>query len=565
MFARAMPRAGGREALCVLEGYRDAQGRSRQRVVENLGYRDELDKAFGDSWAYAQRRALELTEQRAEENASIVIEFHPAEKIDMRKQSCVNLGCAVISRFYHLLSIDRFWANRKMRGKFKWDPNSVFRMLVYSRIIEPSSKADAWAKRERIPERTGFTDDDMYRCLSFFAGYERDLVEWIAEKTSVLSKPADEVVYYDVTNYYFEIDQEDDLRRRGVSKEHRPNPIVQMGLVLDSTGMPLDYQLFEGNTNDCLTLLPVLKDMRKRHGAKRIVVVADKGLNTSDNIAANAVDGNGFVFSQTVSGACAGLKEWILDRSGYSGDEHFKVKDRIGQKTVYIAGTDGKTTRIPVTVREVAFWSKDFAERSAHERSKVVEKSLAAVKRGGGKAAKAHSALRYVNDIAVVKETGELAEHVLELDEDKIMREAETDGYYCIITSEVEKSAGEVIEIYKGLWRIEESFRVMKSTIKARPVYLSRHDRIHAHFLVCYVALVITRLIQIGLGWQHSAEAVAYDLAHMNGHRMDKNHFLFSYRTPLCDELGKIAGVDLSKKTMSAGGIRSLMSETKRN
>ena len=454
--------------------------------------------------------------------------------------------------------------NRRMRQGFAYDPNAIFKLLVYSRIISPGSKAQAFADKGSFIDRTDFSADDMYRCLSFLARYERELVAWVDDAIAKMRPRSTESVFYDVTNYYFEIEQEDGLKRRGVSKEHRPSPIIQMGLMLDSEGIPLDYMLFEGSDNDCTTLMPVMKDMRARHKAKHMVIVADKGLNTSDNIAACILDENGFIFSQSVRRATEGLKGWVLDDAGYAGGEDFRIKDRITQKQITVTDPSGKKKKVDVTVRQVAFWSRDFAIRAKAERQAVIEKSLACVKRGGISAAKAHTAVRYVKDTAVVAATGEAAEHVYELDGERIACDAQMDGYYCLITNELDKSAAEVIDIYRGLWRIEDTFKVTKSVLEARPVYVSRNDRIHAHFLICYVALVILRLIQADLGWKHSAQEIADDIASMNGTLMKENHYLFGYRTHLCDMLGRLCGIDLSRRMLSAKEMRDILAKTKK-
>jgi hypothetical protein len=553
----------GRIYLSICESYLKDKI-SKTRTVEKCGYLDVLEDDYDDPVAYFKARAETLTEQQREEREPVALVFHPNQRIDIRTQNHKNLGYTVLSFYYHKLKLDKFWDNRRMRGGFDYNPNAIFKLLVYSRVLSPGSKRQAFSGKNNYLDRMDFTIDDLYRSLSFFAGYEDDMIAWIDDAVSGMRKRDTSCTYYDVTNFYFEIDQEDGFRRRGVCKEHRPNPIVQMGLALDADGIPLGYKLFEGNTNDCLTLMPVLKELKGRHKTEHTVVVADKGLNTSDNIAANILDGNGFVFSQSVSRAPKALQNWVLEDSGYAGGNDFKCKDRIAIKTVYIKGDDGKQRKVDIEVREVAFWSRKYAERARAERAKIIEKSLATVARGGMSAAKAHTSVRYVTDTAVVAATGEVAEHVYSLDDEKICRDEALDGYYCIRSNELDKSAGEIIDIYRGLWRIEETFRVAKSTLEARPVYVSRHDRIHAHFMTCYVALVLVRLIQADLGWEYSAKEIATDLASMTGTLMEKNYYLFGHRTHLSDKLGALAGVDLSRKTLSLKVMKDILAKTKK-
>jgi len=563
MFLKQTRYKDGRVFLSITEGFR-VKGKMKSRTVESCGYLDKLQEQYEDPIAHFKKRACELTKAAKLENEPVVLEFFPKEKIDMREENTKHLGHAVLSRYYHKLRLDRFWRNRFCHENFNYDPNAIFKLLTYARVTDPGSKAQAYRNRHAFIEKMDFSADDMYRCLSFFSGHERDMIDWIDNAIRSFHRRDTTSIYYDVTNYYFEIQSEDELRRRGISKEHRPNPIVQMGLLLDCDGLPLDYQLFEGATNDCLTLLPILKDLRCRHKSDRVIVVADKGLNTSDNIAATILDNNGFVFSQSVRRATKELKSWVLEQGGYTGDEAFRIKERITNKTIGITSDEGKKKHVDIEVKEVAFFSRDFAIRSSAEREKVIEKSIRAVEKHEVGSAQAKTALRYINDVAVVAKTGEAANHIYSLDTDKIQADAEMDGYYCIISSELDKTAEEIIDIYKGLWRIEETFRVTKSTLETRPVYVSRHDRIHAHFMICYVALVLLRLIQSDLKWKHSADELAHDIASMSGTLMKRNYYLFGYRTPLTDKLGKLCGLDFSRKILSVQDMRNIFASTKK-
>lgn len=440
---------------------------------------------------------------------------------------------------------------------------------MWDRIAHPSSKRAAWEARGRFPRKCAFTADDVYRCLTYLDGNADALVSSMNASLEESRGPRDaSCLYYDVTNYYFECDEEDGFRMRGVSKEHRPSPIVQMGLFLDSDGLPLGYELFPGNRNDMTTLLPAMSKagVRDLPWGERVVVVADKGLNTSANIAACVLDGNGYIFSQSVRKATKGLKSWVLDDAGYeeSASGSFKIKSRISEKAVYVAGEDGKRRRVTVPVKEVAFWSRDYFERSRRERAKVVEKSRAAVARGDLSSAAAKTSVRYAKDVPVVRETGEAASHNWVVDEERIAADEAMDGYYCIVTSEQEMDDRDVIDAYRGLWRIEESFRVMKGDLGARPVYCSTESHIRAHFLVCYIALLAMRLMQLDTGRKYSAAQISEALAGVTGHLMDRNLYLFDYRTDLTDELAGAVGIDLSRQVLTRGQIRSIMADVKK-
>lgn len=570
MYLRKSKKPNGRTYLTIVQGYRDENGKNRARTVKSLGYVDALEAEFGDPVAHFEEECRRMTAEAARAEAPIAVEFTASKKIDKRAEGRVELGAAVPSAYLHRdLGIWSFFERKRTARGFSYDPCRILELLVWDRIAHPSSKHAAWEARERFPRKCGFTADDVYRCLTYLDGNADALVSSMNASLEESRGPRDaSCLYYDVTNYYFECGEEDGFRMRGVSKEHRPSPIVQMGLFLDSDGLPLGYELFPGNRNDMTTLLPAMSKagVRDLPRGERVVVVADKGLNTSANIAACVLDGNGYIFSQSVRKATKGLKSWVLDDAGYeeSASGSFKIKSRVSEKAVYVAGEGGKRRRVMVPVKEVAFWSRDYFERSRRERAKVVEKSRAAVARGDMSSAAAKTSVRYAKDVPVVRETGEAADHNWVIDEDRIAADEAMDGYYCIVTSEQDMDDREVIDAYRGLWRIEESFRVMKGDFDARPVYCSTESHIRAHFLVCYIALLAMRLMQLDTGRKYSAAQISEALAGVTGHLMDRNLYLFDYRTDLTDELAGAVGIDLSRQVLTRGQIRSIMADVKK-
>ena len=578
VFVKKQKRKNGRVYLSVVQGYRGEDGKTKTRHVRSLGYLDELEKAYDDPVAHFRAEVEAENEAARAETAPITVTLHPLQRIDKRAEGRIDMGAAVPSAYFHReLGIRDFFERRRTSRGFAYDPCRILELLTWNRVSEPGSKAAAFASRGRFPRKCGFSLDDVYRSLDYLAANADGLVKHMNSSIEAARGPRDRTrLYYDVTNYYFEMDGEDEegLRKKGVSKEHRPEAVVQMGLLLDAEGVPLDYELFPGNVNDMSTMLPMMRKAGLRDAGnpdgERVVVVADKGLNTSNNIAACTLGGNGFVFSQSVRRATKGLKEWVLDGAGYeeSGSGRFKVKSRIADKAVHVTGEDGKRRRVMVPVKEVAFWSRDFCERARHERAKVIEKSKAAIARGDMSSAVARSSAKYAKDVPVVKATGEKAQHNWVLDEARIAEDAKMDGYYCIITSEQEWPERDVIEAYRGLSRIEESFRVLKGTMDARPVYVWTREHIEAHFLVCYVALLEMRLMQADVeratGSRPSAEAVAEALRNMTGHRLDANVYHFDYRTDLTDALCSCVGIDLSRQVMTKSQMNNVMSVVKK-
>ena len=294
MYLRKPKKPNGRTYLTIVQGYRDENGKNRARTVKSLGYVDALEAELGDPVAHFEEECRRMTAEAA------------------RAEGRVELGAAVPSAYLHRdLGIWSFFERKRTARGFSYDPCRILELLVWDRIAHPSSKHAAWEARERFPRKCGFTADDVYRCLTYLDGNADALVSSMNASLEESRGPRDaSCLYYDVTNYYFECAEEDGFRMRGVSKEHRPSPIVQMGLFLDSDGLPLGYELFPGNRNDMTTLLPAMSKagVRDLPRGERVVVVADKGLNASANIAACVLDGSGYIFSQSVRKATKGLE-----------------------------------------------------------------------------------------------------------------------------------------------------------------------------------------------------------------------------------------------------------------
>ena len=365
MFLKQTRLKNGRTHLAIVASYKDG-GRTRQRTVESLGYLDELEEHIEDPVAHFRGVCEEMNEAARRASEPVTIEIHPLERVRVSESpgSRRNVGCAVPLAHYGSLGIEGVLRNHARGRRFSYDPNAVARLLVCERILSPDSKLAAWNSRDRYFFRTDFSDDDVYRCLDFLSECRDPVVSAMNRSIAARGVRDTSNFFYDVTNYYFEVDGEDELRRRGVSKEHRPDPIVQMGLLQDADGIPISYRLFPGNTVDCLTMIPVLSDMKRDLGLGRVVAVADKGLNCSDNIAALVARGDGFVFSQSIRGTKSrrALRDWVISDEGYaaSGDG-FRIKSRQDIKTVHVTSPEAdRETKVDVDVdvKVVAFWSR---------------------------------------------------------------------------------------------------------------------------------------------------------------------------------------------------------------
>lgn len=258
-----------------------------------------------------------MKEEKKLQESPIPFSFSHSDKIDLNDELRKNFGYSVLSTIYHELGLHTFLINRQRHSKEEYDSNAILKMLVFSRLLAPASKKKSFEDRNRFFEKDNYSLDDVYRCLSLLNKHKDSMQLWLNDKIKELYGRDSSLVYYDVTNYYFETDKIEEFRKKGVSKEHRPNPIVQMGLFMDNNGIPITYQLFPGNTNDCLTYRPNLSRIKKDYGLGKVVVVADKGMTTGNNIWYTLSAGDGYIFSMSVRGADKELKNYVLNEDGY--------------------------------------------------------------------------------------------------------------------------------------------------------------------------------------------------------------------------------------------------------
>ena len=565
---KSTKKKSGRTHLSIAQNYWDSKNKkSRTKTIQTLGYLDELKKEFEDPIAHFETVVARMNEELQINSPSTTITINMDEKINGNSISRKNFGYAAPSKIYHELEIDKFLLNRQRNLDIQYSLNNIMKNEIFSRLLAPCSKKKAFENKDWFFENSDFSLVDVYRALSKINKYRDDLQLHIYEHIREQYGRNTELVYYDVTNYYFEIDEPDELRKKGVSKEHRPDPIVQMGLLMDNLGFPIAYKLFKGNDNDCTTLLPVLKETRRKFDLGRVVVVADKGINTSENIYYNIKRGNGYVFSQSVRRANKELKDYVLKDEGYVwyGDE-YKRKSRICPREIEVM-ENGKKIKVPIDEKQVIFYSRDYDKRAKAEREPVLMKARELIKDPSKfSQSTSYGAAKYVKNLHFDKETGEIitTKGILSFDEEKLKEEEMFDGYYAIVTSEFHQTDDRIIDIYRGLWKIEESFKITKSDLEARHVHLSREDRIQAHFLICFIALTIARILQHKVENRFPASKILESLGKVCCSHVKENIYMFDYRDEVTDAVGNALDIDFSKKYMKLGEIKKILGEVKK-
>jgi len=566
----------GRVHLAIVQNYRRPEdGRTTSRTVKSIGYLDELEGRFDDPVAHFKALAEQMTAEHDAATAPVTVEIHPAEKVDKRKENRRNVGSAVAKRVYDALGVEKALRNASDKMQVSYDLSAVMRLLVVHRLIEPGSKHAAWEARGRHFLRSSFSDDDMYHALGRIWEAHNAIVSAINRNVERRWGRDCSNVFYDVTNYWFERDPDDGpggLLKKGVSKEHRPEPIMQMGLLQDADAVPISYRLHPGNTADCDTMLPALADMKRDLSMDSVTAVADKGLNCSANMAALVAGGDHFVFSQSVRGtkSADAVRRRALDPEGYAtvadadGDPTFKRKSWQGFKTVHLKAGEtasGRAEDVDIEVKFVAFWSRKYERRARAQREKVLEKSRQLVASPGRYTRATHlGAARYVKGVVFDGETGEVCVTGTkpELDHDAIAADEACDGFYLIVTSHTDWDDGRIIDTYRGLWQIEESFKVTKSELETRPVWVWTPEHVQAHFLTCYVALVIVRILQKLHPDRPSAGAILGELRSVECSADEGNWWLFDHRSDLSEELFSLVGLEHPLKHMRTGDIRKM-------
>ena len=581
MYLSISKRKDNKIYLSIQKGYWNKETKSRtSTTVKPLGFLDALEKEYNDPIAHFREVARKMTE---EENKRRRVSFSidMDEQLPEEAEGTKNSGYAVPMKVYHDLWLNDF-LQRKMIGQdFEFNTNSIMLLLVMSRILSPGSKKKAFEEKVRYFERFDFSLDDVYRALSHYAKISAELQRSMYERIRKKYGSDTSVVYYDVTNYYFEINRPDENRKYGKAKQNRKKPIVQMGLAMDADGVPIHYKLFPGNKLDKETFRSVIGEIRLNYNTGRIIVVADMGVITGDNIyyltgGRQEKPLNGYVFSFSVRGGAEKFQEYVLNESDYrdsegkpaTADSDFKIKSRVKARDINVTMADGKTKTKQVYEKQVVFWNRKYWSKARAERAEVLAKAekLIADPKKYNKAT-SYGAAAYVNNIDFDKETGEIRGKdgkALALDIEKIEKEERFDGYYAIVTSELNMSDEQIIDTYRGLWEIEETFKITKSDLLARPVYVSNYDHIDAHFLICFISLVILRLIQKQTGKLYSAETIIECLNSIECMNEHENIYLFGYRSKVSDTLGKAFGIDFTKKRLRLNEIKNILANVKK-
>ena len=611
MYLKVCPGYKGKIYLSLVQGYRDENGKVKQKTIEKLGYLEDLKKIYNDPISHFK----EIAKQRSNDEINeLVIKNLKSKTID-ENSSSENLGYIILKNIFHKLELDKYLNEKQKKFKFDYNLNSIFQLLVYSRILYPSSKNETYNNKNIFFENFDFSLKDLYRSLDYFYDFKDEILKLVWDNTKKSYNRDTTISYYDTTNYYFEISYNDEdlidengnilekgQRKKGPSKEHRKTPIIQMGLLMDKNGIPLSYDLFPGNESEKLQMRPALKNTKRKFKIGRTIIVADRGQNTSDNtvfIAGKNDDKNtnhdGYVYGQSIIGADKEFKEWSLKQDGFINDyiydeqgnlvtyktaikdENdnilryeekpviFRHKSRIYAKKVQIKKDGKRKVNYLVYQKQMIYYSKKYADRQKHERELAIIKAQDLIKNPGKYTqATSYGCTKYINNIRFNTETGEIPNGIeLSLDLKKIMEEEKFDGYYSIVTNEKNLTDKEMRDIYKGLWKIEESFKITKSNLETRPVYVWTKKHIEAHFLTCFISLLILRLIEYKINRKYSTNEIIEALKKYQSTKLEHDIYVQDFTNNVIKELSEKYNIDLSRKYLSLSEIKKLLKKQK--
>lgn len=532
----------------IIKDYTNINGKRSTKIFEKLGNQRQVEDRFGKNNTIEKIKEYINDLNSEDKNELVKLELNSSKRINKEKRN-FNIGYLFLEKLYNDLKIKDICNKIQSNYKFEFDLNEVLSYLVFARIIYPSSKLETFKQCQNFIEQPTFKLHDEYRALSYIANNVDLIQESLFINSKNVIKRNSKVIYYDCTNYFFEIDEEDDLRRYGISKEHRPNPLIGMGLFMDGDGIPLSFNIYPGNQNEQKTLIPeeskIINDFKLDD--TKVILCTDAGLASDDIKKYNIKDGRGFVITQSLKKLKEEYKEQVFDKKDWrlpgdlkhlynleeiesNEDLRKKYYDSLFYKIIQTETKSAKQDTI------VTFCFKYF-DYNRNIRNSQIERAKKNINLNNvtRKGKNQNDPNRFIEEINSTS-NGEVAnEKTYSINEDLIKEEEKYDGYYALSTN-LTGNIDDILKITKGRWEIEESFRIMKSDFLARPVNLSREDRIKAHFMTCFIALLIYRILEKKLDYKYTTKEILDTLRNMNVTELKGNGYIPSYeRTNITD------------------------------
>lgn len=562
----------------IKQSYRKDNGKTSSRIYKKLGkYNTLLEQFSGNEkelMDWAKKEAEKETLAYNQQKEKVSLSLSPLARIPFDEERVFNIGYLFLQKICSELRIDNICRNIRNHHKFTYDFQAILTDLIYTRILAPSSKLSSYKYCHSLLEPPKYSLQDLYRALSVLAEESDFIQEELYKNSNFIHPRNSKILYYDCTNYYFEIEAEDDIKKYGKSKEHRPNPIVTMGLFMDADGIPLAFDIFPGNQNEQLTLKPIEKKVIKDFNCSEFIFCSDAGLGGKSNRFLNSFGDRSYVITYSLKKMKKEERDLALLPTQFKVPGSNKLidlrtldeSDPEVYNTIYykeyplVTGDMDETVIITYSPKYKAYQSK--IRNAQIDRAKKMIQSSDKTRKGKG----SNDPARFIQRTAVT-EDGEIAQKsIYQLDEAKILEESMYDGFYAVVTN-LEGDIRELININKQRWEIEENFRIMKSEFEARPVFVRRGDRIKAHFLTCFISLLVYRLLEKKLGEEFTCSQILETLRTMNVTLLSKDSgYIPSYkRTKITDKLHNSFGFRTDYEFIRKSTMRTIIKETKQN
>lgn len=576
MFMKVMTtKSKNSESFYIAKSYINNQGKSTSKIIRKLGTLAELSEMLHTdrdgvmAWAREQAKIETDKYKQETEDAVVMIPFHSNRLMDYSRKKLFEGGYLFLQSIYYGLKMDSVCRKIKYHHKYQFDLNAILSDLIYTRILEPSSKASSFKAAGNFLETPSYELHDVYRALSILAE-EMDFIQAEAYKNSFFfGSRNDAVLYYDCSNYYFEIEQEDGDRRYGKGKDHKPNPIIQMGLFTDGDGIPLAFSLFPGNQNEQKSLKPLETKILQQFGHQKFIYCSDAGLASEENRAFNHMGQRAFIVTQSIKKLPAEDREWALSRTGFKrldDDAPVDITQLTEEDKQGLFYKDEPYTTKKLHQRLIITYSPKYAAYQKAVRAEQIARAEKLISGGSVKrqSKNPNDPARFVNKIAATKD-GEKAEIHYYLDMDKIAQEEKYDGLYAVCTDLLDDDVADILKVSEGRWQIEDCFRTMKTEFDARPVYLSREERIRAHFLICFLALLHFRLLQRELKNHYTTEQLLRVLKGIKFADIEEQGFQPVYeRQEITDALHEACGFRTDYQFITKRKMKEIQKKSKR-
>lgn len=546
------------------------------KVVEALGNREDIQRKHPgiDPLEWAMSYAKKLKEEEKQKKAKIMLTYDPNKMIPKEAQRSFNVGYLFLQSIYHSLKLDEICHQISSKRDFSFDLNTILSRLIYMRILHPTSKKGTFERANELLETHSVEAQHIYRALDVLAE-ESDAIEEAVYKNSLnLVDRNTSILYYDCTNFYFEIEEAEGIKQFGVSKEHRPSPIVQMGLFMDGSGLPLAFVLTPGNQNEQPTLKPLEKRIMKDFELSKFVVCTDAGLSSRENRLYNSMGNRAFVTTQSIKKLKKHLKEWALDPKGWFLADHIR-EGKKAKVSVHLHDLDLEndnhtyykerwTNENGLEQRLIITFSPKYKRYHQSIREKQIERAIKKMQKPTHLEKKrANDPARFIKSTHLTSD-GEIAERASHtLNEEQIRDESKYDGFYGVCTN-LESTVEEIIQINQRRWEIEETFRILKSEMRSRPVYVRKDERIKAHFLTCFLSLLIYRVLEKKLGEAFTCPEIIQTLRNMSVlEYVGEGYIPFYKRTELTDQLHDVFGFRTDTQIIDQKRMKKILKQTK--